>query len=146
MSQTRQEIRRQWAELQKQIHEPGKMHKVKRLAIAQLPVHPQYIDVGTSFNADLLQPLDFGTESVMPEALTNIGVRRLRKRGTCAADNAAEFGDIEERRIGRGGDHGAAGRVGPFDPAGGQRDSRVGDAGATGAPVSAQRAVANPVS
>ncbi len=73
VSQTRQEIRRQWAELQKQIHEPGKMHKVKRLAIAQLPVHPQYIDLGTSFNADLLQPLDFGTESVMPEALSNIG-------------------------------------------------------------------------
>ncbi len=73
VSATRQEIRRQWAELQKQIHEPGKMHKLKRLAVAQLPVHPQYIDVGTSFNADLLQPLDFGTESVKPEALTNIG-------------------------------------------------------------------------
>jgi len=73
VSATRQEIRRQWAELQKQIHQPGKMHKLKRLAVAQLPVHPQYIDVGTSFNADLLQPLDFGTESVKPEALTNIG-------------------------------------------------------------------------
>jgi hypothetical protein len=73
VSATRQEIRRQWAELQKQIHEPGKMHKLKRLAVAQLPVHPQYIDVGTSFNADLQQPLDFGTESVTPDALTNIG-------------------------------------------------------------------------
>lgn len=41
--------------------------------MAQLPVHPQYIDAGTSFNADLLQPLDFGTEAVNPEALTNIG-------------------------------------------------------------------------
>ncbi len=73
VSATRQEIRRQWAELQKQIHEPGKIHKLKRLAVAQLPVHPQYIDSGTSFNADLLQPLEFGTESVKPEALTNIG-------------------------------------------------------------------------
>ena len=73
VSAARQEIRRQWAELQKQIHESGKMHKVKRLALAQLPVHPQYIDLGTSFNADLQQPLDFGTESVRPEALTNIG-------------------------------------------------------------------------
>ena len=72
-SQTRQEIHRQWGELQKQIHEPGKMHKLKRLAIAQLPVRPQYIDAGTSFNADLLQPLDFGTESIEPAALTNIG-------------------------------------------------------------------------
>ena len=73
VSATRQQIRQQWANLQKQIHDPGKMHKLKRLAVAQLPVHPQYIDVGTSFNADLQQPLDFGTESVKPELLTNVG-------------------------------------------------------------------------
>jgi hypothetical protein len=73
VSATRQEIRRQWSELQKQIHEPGKMHKLKRIALAQLPVHPQYIDAGTSFNADLLQPLDFGLEEVKAEALTKVG-------------------------------------------------------------------------
>jgi hypothetical protein len=73
VSATKQEIHRQWSELQKQIHEPGKMHKLKRLAIAELPVHPQYIDAGTSFNADLQQPLDFGTEAVKPEELTNVG-------------------------------------------------------------------------
>ncbi len=73
VSATRQEIRRQWSELQKQIHEPGKMHKLKRMAVAQLPVHPQYIDEGTSFNAELQRPLDFGTEAVKPEALINIG-------------------------------------------------------------------------
>lgn len=73
VSATRQEIRRQWNDLQKQIHEPGKMHKLKRIALAQLPVHPQYIDAGTSFNADLVRPLDFGTEAVKPEALTSIG-------------------------------------------------------------------------
>jgi hypothetical protein len=73
VSATRQQIRQQWADLQKQIHEPGKIHRLKRLVIAQLPVHPQYIDLGTSFNADLQQPLDFGTESVEPEALTNVG-------------------------------------------------------------------------
>jgi len=73
VSATRQAIHQQWSELQKQIHEPGKMHKLKRIALAQLPVHPHYIDAGTSFNADLLQPLDFGTEAVMTEALTHIG-------------------------------------------------------------------------
>jgi hypothetical protein len=73
VSAVRQQIRQSWADLQKQIHEPGKMHKLKRLAIAQLPVHPQYIDVGTGFNADLQQPLDFGTEAVKPELLTSIG-------------------------------------------------------------------------
>jgi hypothetical protein len=74
LSAARQQIRQQWNDLQKQIHEPGKVHKLKRIALAQLPVHPQYIDAGTSFNADLLQPLDFGTETVTLAALTDIGV------------------------------------------------------------------------
>jgi hypothetical protein len=73
VSATRQQIRQQWSDLQKQIHEPGKMHKLKRLALAQLPVHPQYLDAGTSFNAALLQPLDFGTEAVAPQRLIDIG-------------------------------------------------------------------------
>ena len=72
-SATREEIKRQWSDLQKQIHEPGKMHKLKRIALAEMPVHPQYIDAGTAFNADLQQPLDFGTEAVKAEALTNVG-------------------------------------------------------------------------
>jgi len=74
VSATRQAIRQQWSDLQKQIHEPGKVHRLERIALGQLPVHPQYIDAGTSFNANLLQPLDFGTEEVKPEALTDIGV------------------------------------------------------------------------
>ncbi len=73
VSATRQAIHQQWSELQKQIHEPGKMHKLKRIALAQLPVHPQYIDAGTSFSADLVQSLDFGTEAVKPGTLTNNG-------------------------------------------------------------------------
>jgi len=73
VSAIRQEIRRQWDNVQKQIHEPGKMHKLKRIALAQLPLHPQYIDAGTTFDAELLQPLDFGTEKIKPDALTNIG-------------------------------------------------------------------------
>ena len=73
VSAMRHAIHQQWTELQKQIHEPGKVHKLKRIALSQLPVHPQYIDAGTSFNADLLQPLDFGTETVRPESMTGIG-------------------------------------------------------------------------
>jgi hypothetical protein len=73
VNETREEIRRQWDEVQKQIHEPGKMHKLKRIALTEMPVHPQYIDAGTSFNEDLQRPLDFGVEAVKPEALTNVG-------------------------------------------------------------------------
>ena len=85
--------------LQKQIHDPGKMHKLKRLAMAQLPVHPQYIDVGTSFNADLQQPLDFGTESVKPEALTSVGAPPPSGSSVHARLlTPAQFLDLEERR------------------------------------------------
>lgn len=72
-SATRRAIHQQWSDLQKKIHEPGKMHKVKRIVLAQLPVHPQYLDAGTSFNANLLRPLNFGTETVKPGAMTDIG-------------------------------------------------------------------------
>ena len=72
-SAARQQIHQQWTDLQKQIHEPGKLHKLKRLALAQLPVRPQYMEAGTAFNADLQQALDFGSESVKPDALTEIG-------------------------------------------------------------------------
>ena len=75
VSATRQAIRQQWNDLQKKIHEAGKMNKVKEVVLAQVPpVHPQYLDAGTSFNANLLQPLDFGTEAVKREAMTDIGV------------------------------------------------------------------------
>ena len=73
VSAARQQVRQQWSDLKKQIHEPGKLHKLKRLAMAQLPVHPQYLNAGTSFNADLQQPLDFGSESLKAEDLSGIG-------------------------------------------------------------------------
>lgn len=73
VSEARQQVRQQWSDVKKQIHEPGKLHKLKRMAIAQLPVHPQYLDAGTTFNASLQQPLDFGSESIKPEDLSEIG-------------------------------------------------------------------------
>jgi hypothetical protein len=55
-----------------QLHEPGKMHKLRRMAEAELPYHGQYLDVGTGFDAELKQPLTFGTEEVKPEMLAKI--------------------------------------------------------------------------
>lgn len=65
--QAKEEAKRQWDDAMKQVHEPGKMHKIERYAIAQLPVHPQYIGAGTVYFAELEQPLDFGTEPLTPE-------------------------------------------------------------------------------
>jgi len=44
VSATRRAIHQKWSDLQKNIHEPGKMHKVERIVLAQLPMHPQYIE------------------------------------------------------------------------------------------------------
>ncbi|MBV9608284.1 MAG: hypothetical protein JO187_01905 [Acidobacteria bacterium] len=56
-----------------QLHEPGKLHRLERLGLRQLPYRPQYLDAGTTFNADLQQPLAFGTESFARDALSSLG-------------------------------------------------------------------------
>src|SRR5580700_8862691 len=65
--QAKEDAKRQWDDAMKQVHEPGKLHKIERYAVAQLPVHPQYIDAGTVYFAELEEPLDFGTEPLTPE-------------------------------------------------------------------------------
>jgi len=71
--EAKNEVKRQWDAAMNQLHEPGKKHRLERFAVAQLPYHPQYMDSGTSFNADLRRPLDFGAEPLTPARLENIG-------------------------------------------------------------------------
>ena len=71
--ETKQEINQDWEEAKQQIAAPGKMHRLKRIAIAQLPFHPQYFDAVTRFNAELLEPLNFGTEELTPEKVHMVG-------------------------------------------------------------------------
>jgi len=73
IGEAKMEVKRQWEAAKKQLHEPGKMHHLKRLAVAQLPYHPQYMEPGTSFNADLRSPLDFGAEPLTHALLQHIG-------------------------------------------------------------------------
>ncbi|MGB7667205.1 MAG: hypothetical protein WBL66_08105, partial [Candidatus Acidiferrales bacterium] len=70
--QAEEEVRRQWDNAMKQVREVGKMHKIKRYVVAQLPVHPQYLDAGTIYFAELNEPLDFGTEPLTPEMASSI--------------------------------------------------------------------------
>ena len=70
--QAKQEAKRQWDNAMKQVHEQGKLHKIQRYAVAQLPVHPQYLDAGSVYFAELEEPLDFGTEPLRPETATSI--------------------------------------------------------------------------
>jgi hypothetical protein len=72
-AQKMEQARTQWNNAMKQIQAPDRAHRILRYAIAQLPVHPQYIDAGTLYSADLTQPLDFGTELVSAQSVSSIG-------------------------------------------------------------------------
>jgi hypothetical protein len=66
------QAKQQWRQAMQQVKQPGKLHRALRIGIAQLPVHPQYIDAGTLYFADLLEPLNFGTEAVNEQALAPV--------------------------------------------------------------------------
>jgi hypothetical protein len=74
-AQKMDQARAQWNNAMKQVQSPGRMHVVMRYAVAQLPVHPQYINAGTLYSAELSQPLDFGGESVSSQTLATIGIQ-----------------------------------------------------------------------
>jgi len=73
IDQAKQEARRQWHDAMKQIKEPGKVHRLERYAISQLPARPQYLDAGTLYFAELQEPLDFGSEPLTPQMVASIG-------------------------------------------------------------------------
>jgi hypothetical protein len=66
------EARRQFDAALQQVKEPGKLHRVGRIALEQFPVHPQYLDAGTVYFAELKKPLDFGTEPLTPEMVASM--------------------------------------------------------------------------
>lgn len=72
-SEARRQVKQQWETVKKQLHEPAKVHRIERYGMAQLPYHPQYMNAGESFDADLQRPLEFGTEPLRPETLSAIG-------------------------------------------------------------------------
>ena len=66
------EAKREWDSAMQQVKAPGKVRKIERYAIAQLPVHPQYLDAGTVYLAELQQPLDFGSEPLTPQLAASL--------------------------------------------------------------------------
>jgi hypothetical protein len=71
--QAKAQARQQWDTAMKQLKTPGKMRRLERYIETQLPVHPQYIPVGTVYFVELTSPLDFGTELMTPQMATSIG-------------------------------------------------------------------------
>lgn len=74
-AQKMDQARAQWNDAMKQVESPGRTHIVMRYAVAQLPAHPQYINAGTLYSAELSQPLEFGSESISSQTLSTIGTQ-----------------------------------------------------------------------
>lgn len=70
--EAKEEARREWNEAMQNVKSPGKVHRIERLAERQLPVHPQYIDAGTVYFAELKSPLEFGSEPLKPDLATTL--------------------------------------------------------------------------
>jgi hypothetical protein len=71
--QAKEQAKQEWDKAMKQLRTPGRVHRLKRYVEAQLPVHAQYIPVGTVYFAELNAPLDFGTEMMTPRMASSIG-------------------------------------------------------------------------
>jgi len=71
--QAKQEAKQEWESAMQQVRQPGKVHRLERFALGELPVHPQYIDAGTMYFAELQDPMDFGTEALTPEVASALG-------------------------------------------------------------------------
>ena len=74
-AQKMDQARVQWNNALKQVESPGKTHRFVHYAVAQLPAHPQYIEAGTLYSAEVSQPLDFGSESASSKTLSTIGAQ-----------------------------------------------------------------------
>jgi hypothetical protein len=65
--------RQQWHQAMMEVKQPSKLHRAVRIGVAQLPIHPQYIDAGSLYFAELQQPLAFGHELLNAKAIESIG-------------------------------------------------------------------------
>lgn len=71
----RQQVRQEWDTARNDITKPGKFHRLERYAFAQSPYRPQYIDAGTTYDAVLEQPLDFGSEPLNNDEIAKIATQ-----------------------------------------------------------------------
>jgi len=67
------QAKQEWDNAINQVKAPGKVHRLERYAVGELPVHPQYINAGTVYFAELQEPLDFGTEPLTTQMASSIG-------------------------------------------------------------------------
>ena len=77
------------------VRAPGKMQRLQDAAISQLPYHPQYVNVGTIYEAELTAPLSFGDAVV--SALTGDAVPDASSDDTAPDDSVGRAVPTAER-------------------------------------------------
>jgi hypothetical protein len=70
--EAREQAKHEWDAAMQLVKQPGKMHRFERAAVSQLPAHPQYIDAGTIYFAELQDPLEFGSEPLTPQLASSL--------------------------------------------------------------------------
>jgi hypothetical protein len=73
IAQQKQQVKQEWNMAMEQVKAPGKKHRIERYALAELPVHPQYIDAGSLYFAELKEPLTFGSEPLTAANSAELG-------------------------------------------------------------------------
>jgi type IV secretory pathway VirB10-like protein len=71
------QVHAQWDAAIGQVKAPGKLHRVERYLLAELPFHPHYINAGTVYFAELESPLHFGSEPLTPALAESIAHPKL---------------------------------------------------------------------
>jgi hypothetical protein len=82
---------------------PNKKERLVDLAMATLPYHPQWVRRGTRFDAELIAPVQFGSQPVVKSAFELLGSQASsRQRGARAFDHTFGFWTNEEGSSRRG--------------------------------------------
>jgi hypothetical protein len=98
----KQEVKDKYHQAVAQIKLPGRMHRVKQFLLAQLPYRRQYLETGTRFDADLVEPLDFGSTTRLPEQLNSMGTNLGTELAPASTVNARLSGEISSATAHRG--------------------------------------------
>jgi hypothetical protein len=100
--EAKEQARLDWEIAMQQVNSPGKLHRIGHYALQQLPVHPQYIEAGTVYFAELEEPLEFGSEPLTPQVAASIGgpppdgtVVHTRLMQTVSSATAHKGDDVE---------------------------------------------------
>jgi len=72
-AEAKHEAKQEWDAALKEAKEPGKVHRLEHFAVAELPAHPQYLEPGTLYFAEVQEPLDFGSEPLTPQMADSLG-------------------------------------------------------------------------